>query len=333
MISDATNFDPKNAQFQRSGPVTPEHTPVKKVMVDGAGALQKFVSGTATTEADMSGAEYFAIVSHVKENHSDGNSLEADLMKLKTLKDKRRHLIAWIGEQYGAVAPVPKLSFPSPAGQQTHRPSTARPDFAGGARQPVEANPLVPPATARAMEPTAPREDMSPVVNAFAAGKDHLQMTGGEYHGLIAWLKSAGHSDVEELLLRVKLLGDKKYQLCKYLKEHFANGVRPAAPAPAPPPASVRQEAAEIWVNEEQVPHEHAPQMARGLMGNIPLPPNPPVAHPNHRLVAHQSVLALEQTLQRMEESFSFVVECMQNDMLHAREQLRQLKNIVHGSL
>ena len=30
--------------------------------------------------------------------------------------------------------------------------------------------------------------------------------------------------------------------------------------------------------------------------------------------------------LQRMEESFAFAVECMQNDMSQAREQLRQLR-------
>ena len=47
-----------------------------------------------------------------------------------------------------------------------------------------------------------------------------------------------------------------------------------------------------------------------------------PAANP---AVAH-SVATLEATLQRLEESFAFAVECMQTDMAHAKEQLRALK-------
>ena len=81
-----------NAQFQRSGPATPEHTPVKKVVVDGAVALDKFVRGTYT-EADMGGVEFHAIVGHLKENHEGGTNLEAELMKVKRQVDHVQPLV------------------------------------------------------------------------------------------------------------------------------------------------------------------------------------------------------------------------------------------------
>ena len=55
----------------------------------------------------MSGAEFFAIVGHLKENHAGGNALETDLMKVKRQQDKRRHLIEWIQQQFGAAKAAP----------------------------------------------------------------------------------------------------------------------------------------------------------------------------------------------------------------------------------
>ena len=167
----------------------------------------------------MSGAEFFAIVAHLKENHSGGTGLETDLMKVKRQQDKRRHLIEWIQQQYGTTAPpaaVPALPVSHPPLEQ-QRPNTARGDFAGGAAMKnllAEAPPpTAPPATARAesvpqpaLQPVPqPAKDMSPVVNQFVSGKDHLSMSGAEFHGLVAWLKTQGHPDVEDQLMRVKV--------------------------------------------------------------------------------------------------------------------------------
>jgi len=45
----------------------------------------------------------------------------------------------------------------------------------------------------------------------------------------------------------------------------------------------------------------------------------------------HQ-VLAMEATIARMEESFSFAVECMQSDMLQVRKQLHGLKLLTESA-
>lgn len=39
-------------------------------------------------------------------------------------------------------------------------------------------------------------------------------MSGVEMFDLIGWLKSHGHSEIEDQLIRVRLQGDKKFQLC-----------------------------------------------------------------------------------------------------------------------
>ena len=155
-----------NAQFKRSGPATPEHTPVKRVVVDGATALDKVVKG-ATTDADMNGAEFFAIIGHLKENHPGGNGLEVDLMKVKRQPDKRRMLVEWIGQKFGAApasAALPKLALPQSMPTEQQRPSTAR--QASPARPLLEAPPYAPaqtdrPSTAQA----APVRDMTHVIN------------------------------------------------------------------------------------------------------------------------------------------------------------------------
>ena len=51
---------------------------MKRVVVVGSEALDKVVKGHCTA-GDMSGAEFFAIVGHLKENHSGGSALETDL--------------------------------------------------------------------------------------------------------------------------------------------------------------------------------------------------------------------------------------------------------------
>ena len=64
------------AQFQRSGPATPDPSPKKRVVVDGEKALEAFTS-TDKTAADMSGAEYFAVLEAVKSMCAGGEALEA----------------------------------------------------------------------------------------------------------------------------------------------------------------------------------------------------------------------------------------------------------------
>lgn len=275
---------------------------MKRVIVDGATALDKVKQG-ACTEADMSGAEFFAIVGHLKENHSGGQALETDLLKVKRQVDKRRALVQWVGEQFGAAkAPVPKLNVAPPTNEQ--RPNTARGDFAApqAARPMPEAPPYAPQTARPSTAQSVAVKDMTPSLNTFAAGKEHVQMTGGEYHGIVAWLKGNGHPEVEDQLMRVKLLGDKKYQLCKYLKENFPHGAAPAPPpttAPATPPQLAAPQAQpEVWVNEQaaapplQQPR-FEPEMVESYTQPVPQQLAQPPADP--RAAACQNLLALEQ--------------------------------------
>jgi hypothetical protein len=39
-------------------------------------------------------------------------------------------------------------------------------------------------------------------------------MSGVEMFDMIGWLKSHGHSEIEDQIIRVRLQGDKKFQLC-----------------------------------------------------------------------------------------------------------------------
>ena len=112
-----------------------------------------------------------------------------------------------------------------PARPATAGSMTARGDFASGAAAaaPPKADLPAPPMTARAGGPGAPPADMSASLATFLSGKDHLQMSGAEYHSLLAWLKTKGHPELEDKLMRVKLLGDKKYQLVKHIREHCAH--------------------------------------------------------------------------------------------------------------
>lgn len=132
---------------------------------------------------------------------------------------------------------------------------------------------------------------------AFAAGKEHVAMTGGEYHGLVAWLRTNGHPDLEDQLMRIKLLGDKKYQLCKYLKETFPHGL--GAPMPTTPPQyHAPQSQAEVWVNEApmQQPQFEQAVSAQPEPQQHYVPPTQPATDP--RTVANQSIMSLEQVCQ-----------------------------------
>lgn len=309
-----------DAQFQRSKPDSPSGTPVKRVLIDGATALSKFVSGSGVQ--DMTGAEFFAIVGHIKENHPGGNELEIDLMKVKRHADKKRHLQNWIEENIRSTNAQLELQQHLSVVAPLERASSARGDLDRGTLQQKHDSSTQPLLERNSSAPALlAMQDVTDTMNEFAAGKDHLQMNGREYHGIVAWLKAHGHSDVEDNLMRVKLLGDKKYHLVKYVKEFLSDRLRNSEIVELPPhQRELSTSLTTPRVDSFEVPHAAPAEYLRETSCVTSWQAN------DVRAVAAQNVIALEQTIQRMEESFRFAVECMQNDMLHAREQLRVLR-------
>jgi hypothetical protein len=345
-----------NAQFQRSCASPPQETP--RLQLDGQAVLDKYIAGADA--AAMSGAEFYAMIGTIKRQHGPkGESLEAELMKVTRQKDKKLRLAEWLGQHFApaptAMHEAPPKMPPSPARQalasmpglnltntlngaaaaaQPHHqppPMTARPALAGNQMAelmgcPSPAGTPAPPLTARPS--TAPAHQAAPVQNmhvvfqSYVSGRDHLKMSGAEYHSLIAWLRAHGHHELEDSLMKVRLLGDKKFHLVKYMKEKCTELLHPAVAPPQPPPAapSVHIPALAIpqpvimggaQVAEIAPPQQMAPQQVAAAA------PQPNLA---------QGISALEATISRLEESFAFAVECMQTDMAHAKEQLRQLR-------
>ncbi|KAL1510540.1 hypothetical protein AB1Y20_006843 [Prymnesium parvum] len=74
--------------------------------------------------------------------------------------------------------------------------------------------------------PTATILDVQPLLRAFYNGRDAQLMSGGELHAIVAWLsKQQGyaHADLEDKVLRIRSLGDKKNYLAKHIREQCAN--------------------------------------------------------------------------------------------------------------
>ena len=379
MADEAAKLAKFNAQFQRSVPSPLAETQTPRLELDGSAVLTKFIA-PGSDASTMSGAEFYAMIGHIKRQHGEeGERLEAELMKLSRQKDKRLRLGEWVAAHYGSANPtanapsspplaatmpaMPKLDFSAAVTEsQTEQPPpvraalTARANLAmaGGAMADLLGAPspraasgaqTARPSTAPAVH-EAPPADMSVIAASYAAGRDHLKMSGGEYYSLVAWLKASGHPELEDMLMKVRMLGEKKWHLVKYLKEKCGAIIpqgggappqaAPAAPLAAPPPiAAVMAPPQQPSVTAM---YEPPPQMP----GYAPAPPPgympaaPPVAPtgtpaavamaPGNAAAIAQTVTTLEQTLQRLEESFNFAVECVQTDLAHAKEQLRQLK-------
>lgn len=356
-----------NAQFERSGGESPMAlAEVPRTTIDPAATFEAYSSGVRSA-TEMSGGELFALIGHIKKEHgAKGDALEAELMKISRQKDKKIRLMDWVAENIRAApspaAPppgtpggMPKLQLAAAMGTPQgkafgERPLTARPDYAGG--NPITAAFSPPPPatagsqTARAHVPAAP-PDMSATVAEFVRGKEHMKMSGAEYYNLVAWLKTRGHNELEDKLMRVKLLGDKKFQLVKHMKETCAEMSAPAAGEATPPGVqagvvTTPQGAQVLTVAHPTNYDPHAPPTAHQPLAPPPqsFQPAQPAALP-HAVAAPVSapsamappqtsivgcVAVLEQTVMRLEESFAFAVECMQTDLAAAKEQLRQLK-------
>ena len=261
-----------NAQFQRSNASPLAEVRAPALELDGSQVLGKYMA-TGASPADMSGAEFYAVLGFLKRQHGPkGEALEADLMKISRQKDKKLRLADWIAEHHGppssaqalmtapstpymAAPTMPRLNLSTalamdePAAVAAARPATSRPALNGSQMADIfgaspRASAAMPsgaltarPSTAPAPAPgvqAAPVADMSVVFASFVGGRDHIKMSGGEYHGLVSWLQSKGHGDIEDLLMKVRLLGDKKFHLVKYMKEKCADLMIPGAGARGP---------------------------------------------------------------------------------------------------
>ena len=90
-----------NAQFQRSI-ASPEALSDKKkpVVLDGAAVLDKYIGGESA--AAMTGAEFYALVGHIKRQHGQrGEALEQELMKVTRQMDKKIRLLDWCTTNLG----------------------------------------------------------------------------------------------------------------------------------------------------------------------------------------------------------------------------------------
>ena len=319
------------AQFKRSGGESPPQTTPRNV-IDGKEAIAKYIDGSKAP-MEMTGAELHACVAHLKTTYGGAaDGLEADLMKIRRQQDKKIKLVEWVQEKEGRTlfsdtAPAPLTDATN--GAATARPTTAPPAAPAPAQETAakrpraDVNPTVP--DAPAPTPREASEGLSEGAAAalladFGGGRDHLSMTGADFYGLVGWLKAHGHPELEDTLMRVKLLGDKKYQLVGYIKKHGLG----AAAAPAPPPAA----APEVMVVEEAASTASEPVAVPPLALAAAAPAAPVASTPGGvpRQSIHALLLTQEQTLTRMEESFSFAVQCMQADMAVARENLVKLR-------
>lgn len=83
--------------------------------------------------------------------------------------------------------------------------------------------------------------DVVDPLRAFYYGKDAQLMTGAEFHDLVAFLSQqpgVAHSDIEDRVLRLRTLGEKKACLAKHIREHCSKmQAGSALQAPFAPPA------------------------------------------------------------------------------------------------
>lgn len=191
---------------------------------------------------------------------------------------------------------------------------------------------------------------MSAVVQQYAEGKDHLKMSGSEYYSLVAWLKARGHGDLEDHLLKVRTLGDKKFHLVRHIRDKCASvapaaampaadefpadisdlpidAPLPPAPAPAAPPP-VQMGGAQVLTLSASMGSAEALQhtLPAALVNAVAaIQQAAPIAGGPNAAVC-DGIRTLEGTLGRLEESLNFAVECMQSDLAHAKQQLAGLK-------
>lgn len=346
-----------NQQFERSGPASPPSSPQReRVQIDGAAVMVKYAAGDPNEAKSMSGAEMYAILSHLKEGaHADGAAeLEKSMLKLRRQPDKKIHLMEWVIANVGAAAPPKPLANID----SNVRPTTAPADGGASIKRKMGGSQAAPAAAETPRAPAAPtpraaslgHADAIGLVEQFAlSGRDHLSMNGAELHGLVQWLQDQGHSDIEDLLLKVRSLGDKKFHLCQYLKTHaealtqapapvqneapaMAATMRQPAPAEMEAPQMQPQQQLAMTMPPAPAPAWEAPPPAEQLYAPAeqlyaPAPPvsNPPTARSGSERALVQHVMMLGQTLDRMEETFNFQVDCMREDMKKAREQLHML--------
>ena len=242
-----------------------------------------------------------------------------------------------------------------PQRPQTARPATSNHDSGSQMAGLLSA----PPQTARPATSSgggaAAVADMSACLQSFHQGREHLKMSGAEYHGLVAWLKANGHGDIEDMLLKVRLLGDKKYQLAKYIREKCADlapaGIEPAAAFTAVDAPTHMGPAQVLTLDAPVAPIPCAltepaalPAEVAAAAGGAAAGVLQPAAMQNVAIM--QAVAAIQQagapgmvkaltdlegTMQRLEESFNFAVECMQSDMANAKAQIATLRAQMQG--
>jgi hypothetical protein len=297
----------------------------------------------------------FAIIAHLKETHGDtAVELEKTLLKVRAQIEKKMQLVDWlVAHNMGGGA--------QPLSDRSNRPTTAPP---AATKPPAPAPAAEPPSEAKGPQRTPPRLPAPPravlpdaaaldLVEQFAGGRDHLTMSGSEMHGLVHWLKSLGKGEVEDELMKYKTLAEKKFQLCQYFVKHAAElhalagggGQGDAAPPPqhdelaatmpaaatappalmaaAPEPALSATMLMQAYEAPPQQQQQQQQQQQRDYAAEMYAPAEP--APPKDSRVLVQHAMLLGQTLDRMEETFNFQVDCMREDLKKAREQLHML--------
>ncbi len=331
-----------NAQFQRSTPDTPPENKPPPTAVDAPAALARFARGT--DPADMSGKEYHAMLEHLKQHqlHADeAHGLEISLMKIKGPQFLRKREFAhWIVDKLGATeaggsptppppaaaAAAPLTDVSNAADIAAARPQTAPPSGAAGttpAKRHRDSCGLPRVTPARAAPNGLTDSEATRLLNEFAQGRDHLTMTGKDLYALVSYLKTHGHDDIEDALMRFRVPADKKHHLVNYIKR--VHSVVPIAEEPA-----VEAHASQVAATAAETTAAPASNAlfvgeADPLAGGA-LKHTPPMAGKLQTQIA-----TLEATLLRMEESHAFAVECMVADMSQARAQLTSLRSTMQS--
>ena len=144
----------------------------------------------------------FAIIEHLKEAYgAPAEELEKSLLKVRSQVDRKMQIVDF------STARKPTGPLADRSNQPSTAPAAAKPNAPAAAAQieaipPPAPAPTAPSAPEEAAPPqrTPPRLPVAPralladaaaleLVAAFAAGRDHLLMSGSEMHGLVHWLE------------------------------------------------------------------------------------------------------------------------------------------------
>jgi len=140
--------------------------------------------------------------------------------------------------------------------------------------------------------------DIIGLLRAFQQGRDPQTMTGGELHALVSWLSrcpAAENTDIEDRLMRLRCLRDKKRVLAQHIRNHCWEEGEGGAATMLPPSARLDEKRD---IESHQSSRSSHPEYSAGGQMSVLLYPQlragsgpPPRRSPMHSLPEQQQQL------------------------------------------